>query len=44
LVEVKYYGVEMTPSGVETFGEYVVKRVFSQKECEAWLQMLNPTV
>jgi hypothetical protein len=44
LVEVKYYGVEMTQNGVETFGEYVVKRVFNQKECEAWLQMLNPTV
>jgi hypothetical protein len=44
LVEVKYYGVEMTSSGVETFGEYVVKRVFNQKESDLWLQMLNPSV
>lgn len=42
LVEIKYYGVEMTPAGVETFGEYIIKRVFTEEESKIWLQVLNP--
>lgn len=30
LVKIKYYGVEMTPLGVETFGEYVIEEVFKE--------------
>lgn len=44
LVEIKYYGVEMTPVGIETFGEYVIKKVFSEDESNIWLQVLNPQV
>lgn len=44
LVQLKYYGVEMTPTGVETFGEYVVKKVFTKEESQQWLLMLNPSI
>lgn len=44
LVQLKYYGVEMTPTGVETFGEYVIKRVFTEEESQQWLLMLNPSI
>ncbi len=43
-VEIKYYGVEMTPNGVETFGEYVIKKVATKEEGEAWLAIYNPRV
>jgi hypothetical protein len=39
-VQLKYYGVEQTFAGTETFGEYVIKRVVSKEECASWLQML----
>lgn len=31
MVEIKYYGVERTPMGVDTFGEYVIKEVFHER-------------
>lgn len=36
-VQLKYYGVEQTSAGIETFGEYVIKRVVSEDESEQWL-------
>lgn len=30
MIQIKYYGVEMTPLGIETFGEYVIKDVFEE--------------
>jgi hypothetical protein len=41
-VQLKYYGVKMTPTGVETFGEYIIKRVVSEEESKQWLALHNP--
>lgn len=43
LVKLKYYGVEMTPGGVETFGEYIIHKIFTEEEGQQWLTMLNPS-
>ena len=37
LVQLKYYGVEITPVGLETFGEYMIKKVFTEGESKLWL-------
>ena len=41
-VKLKYYGVEMTPAGIETFGEYIIQRVVSQEESNTWLRIQSP--
>jgi len=41
-VKLKYYGVEMTPAGIETFGEYIIQRVVPKEESETWLAIHNP--